>query len=133
MASSQGAVAAVPAGKESMRRIPNPDEAEQLRKLVQYVYQNDSEGDRNEALDAAMADVDLAMECYRAIVLERGLIPVIDDDRRTCRQCANLSYSSSCKVACPGGALSAQKGYRAGALWLENPHRCEAFHEKGKP
>ncbi|MFZ4538703.1 MAG: hypothetical protein ACOYNV_20575 [Propionivibrio sp.] len=114
-----------------MLRIPNPDEAEQLRKLVQYVYQNDSEGDRNEALDAAMADVDAAIECYKAVVLERGLTPVIADDRRTCRQCSNLSYTGACSAAKPGGALSAVKGYRPGALWLENPHRCEAF--EGKP
>lgn len=122
-----GAVAAVPVGRESMRRIPNPKEAAQLRFLVDMVYRDDSEDDRNEALQAALADPDNALACYTAIPSERGLTPADTDDRRACRQCLNLTYSGACSVASPGGALSAVTGYRPGALFLEQAHRCEAF------
>jgi hypothetical protein len=54
--------------------------------------------------------------------------PVTIDDRITCRQCQNFTYSGSCTVARPGGQVSAQKGYRpAGA---DMPHRCNGFEPK---
>ena len=49
------------------------------------------------------------------------------DDRRTCRQCSSLAYGGVCSVACPGGAVSANRGYRPAADLLQ---RCEAFNER---
>ena len=47
------------------------------------------------------------------------------DDRITCRQCENFTYSGICTIARPGGPVSAQKGYRiAGA---DMRQRCPAF------
>ena len=52
------------------------------------------------------------------------------DDRHTCRQCANLSYSGACSVARPGGAVSAKNGYTPGQTFREQPHRCEGYAAK---
>ena len=110
-------------------RAPTDSEAALLRVLIEAVYRDDGDDDRNDALQAALADPDNALVCYRAVSAERGLTLPDSDDRRTCRQCSNLR-GASCSVATPGGALSAQRGYRPGALWLDEPHRCETFTER---
>ena len=110
-------------------RAPTDSEAALLRVLIEAVYRDDGDDDRNDALLAALADPDNALACYRAISSERGLCLPDSDDRRTCRQCANLR-GGACQVATPGGALSAQRGYRPGALWQDEPHRCAAFNER---
>ena len=110
-------------------RAPTDSEAAMLRVLIGAVYRDDGDDDRNDALQAALADPDNALACYRAISSERGLCLPDSDDRRTCRQCANLR-GGACQVATPGGALSAQRGYRPGALWQDEPHRCAAFTER---
>ena len=107
------------------------DEA-QLRALIEAVYRDDTESDRNEALQAALADPDNALICYTAIASERGLILRDTDDRHTCRECSNHTYSGMCSVATPGGLVSAQRGYRPGAMFQEEPHRCLAFKSKGQ-
>ena len=124
-----GAVAAEPVPVPSRRTAAN-GEAVALRQLVTMIYQDDSDDDRNEALAMALADPENALACYRALADERGLTLAVDDDRRTCRQCANLTYSGACSVASPGGALSAVKGYRPGALFQEQLHRCGTFNER---
>ncbi len=53
----------------------------------------------------------------------------LPDDRRTCRQCSNLTYGGVCSVASPGGAVSAIQGYRPVADLLQ---RCNAFNERRK-
>ena len=103
----------------------------QLRALIEAVYRDDTESDRNEALNAALADPDNALVCYTAIASEHGL-PLPDTDRHTCRQCANYTYSGMCSIATPGGLVSAQRGYRPGAMFQEQPHRCLAFKPKGQ-
>ena len=110
-------------------RAPTDSEAALLRVLIEAVYRDDGDDDRNDALQAALADPDNALVCYQAISSERGLCLPDSDDRRTCRQCANLR-GGACQVATPGGALSAQRGYRPGALWQDEPHRCAAFTER---
>ena len=121
------AVAAEPVGVASMRRILSRDEELQLRSLIEIVYREDTESERQEALQAALADPDNALACYTAIASERGLIFPDSDDRRTCRQCSNLTHGGLCSVASPGGAVSAIRGYRPVADLLQ---RCEAFNEK---
>ena len=122
------AVAAEPV-TNTPSRAPTDSEAALLRVLIGAVYRDDGDDDRNDALLAALADPDNALACYRAISSERGLCLPDSDDRRTCRQCANLR-GGACQVATPGGALSAQRGYRPGALWQDEPHRCAAFTER---
>ena len=100
-----------------------------LGALVTAIYQHDSPAVQQEAMQAALADPGAALTCYTIIVDVRDLPPA-DDDRRTCRQCANLK-DGICSIASPGGVVSAQNGYRPGAMFLEYPHRCEAFNERG--
>ena len=52
------------------------------------------------------------------------------DDRITCRQCQNLSYSGVCIVAYPGGPVSAIRGYQPISTI---PHRCSCYQLKGLP
>jgi len=123
-----GAVAAEPMPERPGRALAD-NEAAMLRALVTAIYQDDGDNDRNEALAAALADPDNALACYQAIASEHGLTLPDSDDRRTCRQCLNLR-GGACQVAIPGGNLSAQRGYKPGALWQGEPHRCEAFTER---
>ena len=123
------AVAAEPV-TNTPSRAPTDSEAALLRVLIGAVYRDDGDDEHNDALRAALADPDNALACYRAIASERGLTLPDADDRRTCRQCSNLR-GATCSVATPGGALSAQRGYRPGALWLDEPHRCDTFNERG--
>ena len=107
-------------------RTPTAEESAHLAMLMMAIYGDDSEDDRTEALQAALADPDNALACYTAIASEHGLTLPDGDDRRTCRQCANLR-GGACSVACPGGAVSANRGYRPAADLLQ---RCEAFNER---
>ncbi len=50
------------------------------------------------------------------------------DDRHTCDECANLRREV-CAVASLGGVVSANRGYRPGPMFREQPHRCEGFTE----
>ena len=111
-------------------RAPTDSEAALLRVLIEAVYRDDGDDDRNEAMQSALADPRNALTCYRAIASEHGLTLPDADDRRTCRECSNLR-GATCSVATPGGALSAQRGYRPGALWQDEPHRCDTFNERG--
>ena len=52
------------------------------------------------------------------------------DDRITCCQCHNLSYSGVCNIAYPGGPVSAIRGYRPISSQL---HRCTCYQLKGLP
>lgn len=45
------------------------------------------------------------------------------DDRRTCRQCLNLS-GRGCVIAAPGGLVSARRGYEP---MPDLPRRCEGY------
>jgi hypothetical protein len=47
----------------------------------------------------------------------------IDDGRRLCTQCRNLSAVGVCIVARPGGPVSANRGYKPSIIH----HRCPAF------
>ncbi len=119
-----GAVAAEPVPE--INRAPTPSETALLRQRVAAIYRDDTDDDRNEAIQAALADPDNALACYRAMAEERGLTLADDDDRRTCRQCASLR-GGICSVATPGGAVSAPVGYRPALDLLQ---RCEGFEVK---
>jgi hypothetical protein len=59
---------------EPARRPPTEAERAELLALVRAVYATDSDQDRQEAMDCAVADPDGALLCYRAICQERGLV-----------------------------------------------------------
>jgi len=48
------------------------------------------------------------------------------DDRRHCRDCRHLR-GEVCRIAQPGGILSASRGYRSSTI--NTPHRCAGFAE----
>jgi hypothetical protein len=128
LASYPDAVAAEPV-TDTPGRAPTDSEAAMLRVLIEAVFRDDSPDDQREAMQAALADPGNALTCYTAIASECGLLTSEGDDRRTCCQCANLR-GGACSVATLGGALSAQRGYRPGAMFQEHPHRCESFTER---
>ncbi|GHU20029.1 hypothetical protein FACS189475_08260 [Betaproteobacteria bacterium] len=51
-------------------------------------------------------------------------ITIFDDDRRSCSHCLNLQSNGACKVASPGGLVSAAWGYRPNQEWLQ---RCAGY------
>lgn len=104
-------------------RTPTDSEAAMLRALIEAIYRDDSPDDQIEVLLSALADPESALDCYRAIAVERGLILGEPDDRRLCRDCANLR-GTVCAVASPGGIVSAKKGYTPS---IELPHRCAGY------
>lgn len=103
------------------------DEVTELKRLIGAVYRDGTESDQREALDTALAEPELALICYRAIAAEHGTTPADDDDRRTCRQCASLTYGGICSVAAPGGVVSANRGHRPAP---DLSQRCDAFNER---
>ena len=87
------AVAAEPVvHRPPARRPPTEDERIELLALLAAIYATDSERDRQEAIDCAMADPDGALTCYRAIAAERGLVvaqhePEAAPAPPACRRC----------------------------------------------
>ena len=76
--------------------------------------------------DAVAAEpIDLAVELNAPPITALNY----PDDRRTCRQCKNLS-GGVCTVAKPGGIVSAVMGYRPGKMFTEQLHRCGGFTER---
>jgi hypothetical protein len=97
---------------ERARRTPTEAEATELVVLVQAIGTaiGWSADDIERALDGALADPDGAFACYRSLVVEHGIILPLDDDRRTCNQCANLT-GRRC-IAATQGEVIANLDYR---------------------
>ena len=77
-----------------------------------------------EVIEQCQRDVDARDYFTGRAVAELPKPDQFPDDRRTCRQCANLTYSGVCSVASPGGVVSATRGYRPVADLLQ---RCETY------
>lgn len=73
MASTPDAVAAEPVLERVITRTADLIEREELRALIAAVYAGDTDQDRQEATEAALADPGGALACYRAIAAERGI------------------------------------------------------------
>lgn len=69
-----GAIAAEPI-PDTPKRKATDAESKELTALVNKVYANDTESDRAEALEAALADPDDALICYRAMRDAAGTRP----------------------------------------------------------
>lgn len=77
---------------EPARRPPTEAERAELLALLAAIYATDTDQDRQEAMDCAMADPDGALLCYRAIAAERGLVvslpaPAPAPAPPACRRC----------------------------------------------
>ena len=81
---------------------------------------------QREALTIALADPGAALTSFRALAAELRPDPhPAADDRRTCRQCANLTVAGRCLAATRGELpdIASRKYSPAQDL----PRRCEAF------
>ncbi|GHU18693.1 hypothetical protein FACS189475_04590 [Betaproteobacteria bacterium] len=76
-------------------------------------------------LDECRADPQ-ARDYFLGRAGEAGADPItmFDDDRRRCAHCLNLQINGACKVASPGGLVSAARGYRPNQEWLQ---RCAGY------
>lgn len=101
------------------RPIATPKQEAELRALLARIAATWSDDDRAEALRVALADPADALICVRALVAElepkryaraheagpytaAPLATRTSDDRRTCRDCANLSGTGRCLSAARG-------------------------------
>ena len=109
---------------ERTRRTATQAEAAELRALVQAVGKAEQwTADEFEwATAAALDDPDGALACYRALVVEHRIILPIDDDRRTCNQCANL-IARRCQAAKLGEIVANRDCEPIRDL----PGRCEGY------
>jgi len=73
----KGAVAAEPVPERTDTRTATVIERDELLALVEAIYADDTDQDRQEAIDAALADPEGALTCYRAIAAERGITVVL--------------------------------------------------------
>lgn len=69
------ALAAEPARRVASNSIATEAERSELLALVQAIYAGDTDADRQQAIDAALADPASALTCYRAISKARGIVP----------------------------------------------------------
>jgi len=106
------------------RRKPTEAEVAELRVLVQAIGKTEqwNDNDFECASAASLADPDGALTSYRATAVERGIILPLDDDRRTCNQCANLA-GRRC-LAAWRGEIVANRDY---APIRDIPRRCEGY------
>lgn len=77
---------------------------------------------RVEAKQIALADLEAALECFRALVAKIPGIQPATDDRITCSQCANLAGRKCSKWE----AMGAARGWEP----VQLPLRCEQFKPK---
>ena len=81
-------------------RAATPAEAVELRELIALILPDADDNERAYALRVALADPEAALTSFRALAvdLRPQSAPLVCDDRRTCRQCANLA-AGRCRAA----------------------------------
>ena len=89
------AVAAEPVPERTDTRTATVIERDELLALIQAIYAADTDQDRQEATDAALADPAGALQCYRAISSERGITVERADARQSSAQSARQSVQQS--------------------------------------
>ena len=77
LAQHPDAVAAEPVPEHTDTRTATVIERDELLALVEAIYADDTDQERQEAIDAALADPEGALQCYRAIAAERGIVVVL--------------------------------------------------------
>ncbi|MCK2097572.1 hypothetical protein [Thauera aromatica] len=99
LAAEPDALAAEPI-PEHITRAANLIERDELLALVRAIYAGDTDQDRREAIDAALADPAGALTCYRAIAAERGIAvhgPVRTPVRSSVRTQTAVVGCSTCR------------------------------------
>lgn len=89
------AVAAEPVPERTDTRTATVIERDELLALVEAIYAADTDQDRQEATDAALADPEAALTCYRAIANERGIVVARAVAHQSARQSAQQSVQQS--------------------------------------
>ena len=118
-----------------MPTIRDPDDAE-LRRLVAIVSADWPADEQAEALEAALADREAALVCFRALVAEREAraVPAVeaDDGMRSCRQCRNLGTGGRCLAAERGESMGAgiATSRKYTPTMPDRPQRCGAYAPK---
>lgn len=96
-------------------------ETEAVTALIQAVYATDTEADRHEAMQAALADPAGALTCYRAVAAERGA--------ESTQQCAQeRTQESAQQSARQSAGKSAQQSAHQSAGCLTCRHRARPGH-----
>lgn len=110
LAAYRDAVAAEPVPERTDTGAASVIERDELLALVEAVYAGDTDADRAEALDAALADPAGALRCYRSIANERGIVVARTDARQSSAQSARQSAQQSARESAKQSAHeSAQK------------------------
>ena len=120
------AIAAVPIPDRTSTRAASTSERAELLALLGAIYADDTEADRQVAIDAALADPEAALTCYRAIANERGItavLPVITKPTSItvatgCKSCRHLKRPGLSDGYCGGGRVDLP-----GAYGLHHPLR----------
>ena len=97
LAAYPDAVAAEPIPERTDTRTASVIERDELLALVEAIYAADTDQDRQEATDAALADPEAALTCYRAIANERGIVVARTDARQSSAQSARQSAQQSAR------------------------------------
>jgi len=125
MADHPDAVAAMPI-PERTRLTATASEAEELRALMGAIYAADTDQDRREAMQAALADPVGALACYRAIAVERAMVFARDPEHlcqtnnslsvrhKTCTDCRHLRRPGLGNRYCGGGRDDLSPAYGPG-------------------
>lgn len=111
LAAHPDALAAEPVPERTDTRTATVIERDELLALVEAVYAGDTDQDRQDATDAALADPEAALTCYRAIAAERGItvvLPVITKPTSItvatgCKSCRHRRMPGLSAGYCGGG------------------------------
>ena len=95
LASYCGAVAAEPIIERTRTPSVTPHERSELLAVIAAIYADDTDKDRQEAIDAALADPKGALQCYRAIANERGITVAVAGARQSAGQSTQQSPQQS--------------------------------------
>jgi len=110
LAQHPDALAAEPVPERVSTRAATAREHAELLALVSAIYAADTDADRQEAIDAALADPAGALRCYRSIANERGIVVARTDARQSSAQSARQSAQQSARESAKQSAHeSAQK------------------------
>ncbi len=131
LATEPDAVAAEPVQERVGNRLATPGERDELLVLVAVIFVDDTDQDKQEAVDAALVDPAGALTCYRAIAAERGITAALPEVRtplrsevRTetmttgCKTCRHLKRPGLSAGYCGGG-----RDDLPGAYGLHHPLR----------
>lgn len=100
LAAYRDAVAAEPVPERTDTRTATVIERDELLALIQAIYAADTDQDRQEATDAALADPAGALQCYRGIAAERGIVVARAVAHESARQSAQQSVQQSAARGC---------------------------------